>query len=422
MTEFRSEEWDIGDLSGWDKNPRDASKEDLARLKLQIEGLKQYKPLLVTEDGVVLGGNMRLRVMKEMGVQKVWVSVVHAPDEKTKLEYALSDNDRAGFYLEDRLKDLVNAQPGIDLSAFKVDLGTPVDLSALLDAADPDVKEDSFDTTPALETQTKLGDIFILGDHRVMCGDATKLEDVEKLLSGAKADLVFTDPPYNVAYEGGTGLTIKNDDMGDKAFREFLTAAFKNSFFALKEGCPIYVAHASSEAYNFIGAFKDAGFKFAQTIVWVKNALVLGRQDYQWKHEPILYGWKEGAAHRWYGFYDKTTVIDEEADVQKLDKKALIEMINHLRNEQKTDIVREDKPSRSGEHPTMKPLKLISKFLFNSSRRDDMVLDLFGGSGSTLIACEQSNRVCYTLELDPKYVDVIVARWEKFTGEKAEKI
>jgi len=226
-----------------------------------------------------------------------------------------------------------------------------------------------------------------------MCGDATKIKDVERLVDGRHADLVLTDPPYNVDYEGGTKdkLKIQNDKMEDSQFLQFLTDAFTRMNENSKKGAAIYVFHSESEGYNFRSAFKAAGYSLRQCLIWAKNTMVIGRQDYHWQHEPILYGWKEGAKHAWYGDRKQTTLI------------------------------RYDRPLRNAEHPTMKPVGLCGYLIGNSSKEGDIVLDLFGGSGSTLIACEQLNRICYMMELDPVYVDVIKNRWEHLTGLKAEK-
>jgi DNA modification methylase len=238
------------------------------------------------------------------------------------------------------------------------------------------------------------GDLFALGAHRLLCGDATSLTHVARLMDGLRADLVFTDPPYNVDYVGKTGsaLKIDNDKMDTKRFRAFLLAAFHVLFANAREGAPIYVCHSDTEGYNFRGAMIEAGWLFKQAIIWVKDSFVMGRQDYHWRHEPILYGWKPGAAHRWWADRTQDTVWEIP------------------------------RPKRSVEHPTMKPVELVSRAIVNSSKPGDMVLDPFGGSGSTLIACEAEGRVCRIAELDPRYVDVIVERWETFTGRRAELV
>lgn len=242
-----------------------------------------------------------------------------------------------------------------------------------------------------VNTRCKLGDVYLLGEHRLMCGDSTNLSDVEKLMNGELADLLLTDPPYNVNYEGKTKdrLKIENDKMSDSTFREFLKDAFECANKVMKPGAVFYIWHADSEGYNFRGACYDIGWTVRQCIIWNKNCMVMGRQDYQWKHEPCLYGWKDGASHLWASDRKQTTVIDF------------------------------DKPQRNGEHPTMKPVGLFDYQIKNNTKGSDIVLDLFGGSGTTIIACEQDGRKARVMELDPHYCDVIIQRWENLTGKKA---
>jgi len=256
-------------------------------------------------------------------------------------------------------------------------------------------KEDDFNLTEALseieEPITKKKDIWRLGRHRLMCGNSTSKENVNKLMNKRQANLILTDPPYNVDYEGGTKdrLKIENDNMNETEFYNMLVDSFKNMYEFTKPGASFYIFHADTEGLNFRNALKTVGFKLAQCLVWVKNKFVIGRQDYQWRHEPILYGWKEGSCHYFIDDRTQSTVLEF------------------------------DKPTRNAEHPTMKPVDLLVYLIKNSSKENDIVLDLFGGSGSTLIAAEQINRTCYTMELDPRYCDVIVKRWETLTGQKA---
>lgn len=383
----------IADLRSWDKNPRDILPKDLDRLKAQIQRLGQYKPLLVTSDGIVIGGNMRLRAYKDLGITELWVSIVNPKDDTELLEYALSDNDRAGFYNELELMELVELTP-IDQTMFAVDMGRPVLLQDFMNRENKKkTEEDEPPTVNESEPAVSVpGEIYQLGRHRLMCGDSTDLEAVTKLMGDFKADMVFTDPPYNVDYTGKTkdALKIENDKKDDASFYQFLLDAFTNMSAVTKAGGSIYVCHADSEGMNFRKSFMDAGFLLKQCLIWNKNTLVMGRQDYHWKHEPILYGWKDGGSHQWYGERNQTTVWDI------------------------------DRPTRSEDHPTMKPLALIEKALDNSSKSEDLVLDLFGGSGSTLIACEQMSRTCNTMELDPHYCDVIRKRYAKLKGKEQE--
>ena len=297
------------------------------------------------------------------------------------------------------------------------------DLVLKLDTVEPE--DDDFDADKEYEEIqdpiTKRGDIWILGDHRLMCGDSTDPSDVSTLLQGAEADLVITDPPYNVNYKDGE---IKNDNMDEGAFEGFLDAAFGCMFDAIREGAAVYVFHADSEGLVFRQAFNDAGFKLAECLIWEKNSFVLGRQDYQWRHEPILYGWKEGAAHYFIDDRSQDTVLlEDELDFQSMKKEDLITYINQIRDSYKnrTTVLYERKPTKNDLHPTMKPISLVGRLMKNSSKPGWNVLDLFGGSGSTLMAAEQLGRNAYLMELDEKFCDVIVKRWEDFTGRKAEK-
>ena len=256
----------------------------------------------------------------------------------------------------------------------------------------------------------------------MMCGSSTSHEDVAKLLDGAVMDLCVTDPPYNVDYEGTAGK-IQNDNMDDLSFYNFLYDFYTQMMNSLKKGGVYYIFHADTEGLNFRGALKECGGSVKETLIWVKNALVLGRQDYHWKHEPCLYGWKEGAGHYFINDRTQTTVFEDKLNLEKLTKGELIEMCKELLEEQVPNtIIHEDKPMRNDMHPTMKPINLIARLVKNSSRPKENVIDFFGGSGSTIIACEQLNRICYMMELDPKFCDVIIDRWEQYTGKKAKLI
>ena len=303
-----------------------------------------------------------------------------ATDDEKRKQLAVMDNstsDSSEFDFE-LLNEDFNPQTlqdwGLDVD-FKLD--------------DTDVIED--EVPENVETRCKLGNIWQLGQHRLMCGDSTNIANVKTLMNGELADLLLTDPPYNVAYEGKTKdrLTIENDKMSDSNFRDFLKAAFTAADSCMKPGAVFYIWHADSEGYNFRGACHDIGWQVRQCIIWNKNTMVLGRQDYQWKHEPCLYGWKDGAGHLWASNRKQTTVIDW------------------------------DKPQRNGEHPTMKPVGLFDYQIKNNTKGSDIVLDTFGGSGTTIIACEQDGRKARVMELDPHYCDVIITRWENLTGKKA---
>ena len=282
--------------------------------------------------------------------------------------------------------------------------------------------EDEIPTTPE-EPTGQIGAVWRLGRHTLVCGDSTDPATLTKALKGKKADVIFTDPPYNVAYEGGTKdkLTIENDAMTDAQFETFLRNAYKAMYENAKEGCPIYVCHADSSGHIFRNTFVESGFMLKQVLVWVKDNFVLGRQDYNWQHEPIIYGWKPGAAHEWYGAFTNSTVLDYGlTDIEKLNKQELIDII--VQAQENSTVIREPRPRRNAEHPTMKPISLVTRLVRNSSIKDQIVLDPFGGSGSTLIAAETLGLTAGIVELDPKYCDVIIQRWENLTGEKAEPV
>lgn len=282
----------------------------------------------------------------------------------------------------DELADL-----DFDMTEFGFDLPD-------IEGEEVEVIEDEFEEELPAEPISKLGDIYQLGRHRLMCGDSTNSLEVEKLMGNKKADLLITDPPYNVAYEGKgkEALTIKNDSKETNEFHSFLYEAFSAAINNMKLGSSFYVWYASSEVVNFHTALEEAGFLVKQELIWNKNSMVLSRQDYHWKHEPCLYGWASGGSHSWYSDRKQTTILNF------------------------------DRPTVNKEHPTMKPVALFDYQIKNSSKQGDCILDLFGGSGTTLIACEQNEREAYLMELDPRYVDVIIARWEAFTGEVAVKI
>ena len=385
----------IESLKPAEYNPRKDLKpedEEYQKIKKSITEFGYVAPVIVNSNMTVIGGHQRLKVLKELGYTEVECVVVNLDQKKEKaLNIALNkisgdwDNDK----LEELLAELKQTDIDMDITGFSFD---EVD-EILKDITGS--KEDDFDLDQALneieEPISKRGDVWILGKNRLMCGDSTQKEDVIHLMNSQEADMLLTDPPYNVDYEGKTSeaLKIENDNMSETEFYNFLLDSFKNMFDSIKYGGSAYVFHADTEGLNFRNAFKSCGFKLAQCLVWVKNTFVMGRQDYQWRHEPILYGWKPGAGHYFVDNRKQSTVLEF------------------------------DKPSRNAEHPTMKPIDLLVYLIKNSSKENDLILDLFGGSGSTLIAAEQTQRRCYTMELDPKYCDVIIKRWENLTGEKA---
>lgn len=446
---MRIEKVDIENLRDAVYNPRKNLKSgdaEYERLKKSLVEFDYVDPVVWNErSGNIVGGHQRLKIMRDMGMTEIDVSVVDLDDASEKaLNLAL--NKTGGDWDLPKLKDLLEE---LDTGAFDMEItGFGEDEIADLMSQfriDGEVIEDDFDAAAEAESiaepTSSVGMVWRLGRHRLLCGSATSEADMQMLMDGHKADMVFTDPPYNVGYVGKTkkSLKIQNDSMQDDHFYQFLLDAYTRMFECAKPGAALYVCHADSEGVNFRAAMQSSGWLLKQCIIWVKSVLVMGRQDHHWKHEPILYGWKPGAAHRWFGGRKQTTVIDnatviaaeEQSDGVLLtlsngNKNVVLKVpsyeVVHAGLDSDSTIWRVPKPLRNGEHPTMKPILLCDKAIQNSSRDGDIILDPFGGSGSTLMACEQSGRVCYMMELDPVYVDVIVRRWEKFTGEKAVRI
>lgn len=381
-----------GQIEGVPANPRVIKDKKFKKLVKSIEEnpeMLDLREILVYPLGdkfIAIGGNMRLEAVKKLGYKEVPCKVlpVETPAENLRA-YILRDNASYGEWDFD---ELANCWDIDELEIADIDLPSGFGLEE-----ENETSEDDFCESET-KTRVQMGEIWQLGNHRLMCGDSTKIEDVKKLVGGVEIDMLLTDPPYNVAYEGKTEekLTIQNDKMSDDAFVDFLTKSFNCAYEVLKKGGAFYIWHATISEMHFIIACQNANLSVRQILIWNKNSMVFGRQDYQWKHEPCLYGWKEGASHYFIEDRTKTTIIDCK------------------------------KPNRNGEHPTMKPIELMAECIKNSSRKNEKVLDLFGGSGSTLIACEQLERSCYTMELDPHYCDVILSRWEKLTGKIALKI
>ena len=373
-----------------DYNPRKDLKPgdpEYEKLKRSIEQFGYVEPVIWNKTtGRVVGGHQRLKVLMDMGITEVDCVVVDMPEDKEKaLNIAL--NKISGEWDKDKLALLITDLQGAD---FDVSLTgfDPAEIDDLFkDSMKDGIKEDNFDVAAELEkpTITKAGDIWTLGRHRLICGDSTKEETFEQLMASKKVNLVITDPPYNVNYEGSAGK-IQNDNMADDAFYDFLLAAFQNTEGVMADDASIYVFHADTEGLNFRRAFADAGFYLSGCCIWKKQSLVLGRSPYQWQHEPCLYGWKKKGKHLWYTGRKESTIWEF------------------------------DKPKKNGDHPTMKPIPLLVYPIMNSSLTNSLVLDPFGGSGSTLIACEQTDRICYTIELDEKFCDVIVKRYIEQVG------
>ena len=384
----------VGQLIPADYNPRKDLKPgdaEYEKLKRSIEQFGYVEPVIWNRvTGRVVGGHQRLKVLQDMGITEVECVVVDFDEEREKaLNIAL--NKISGEWDKDKLSlliaDLQGADFDVTLTGFE-----PAEIDSLFrDTLKDGVKDDDFDVEEELKKppMTKAGDVWTLGKHRLVCGDSTKAETFDLLMAGKKANLVVTDPPYNVNYEGSAGK-IKNDNMADETFYNFLLAAFQLTESAMADDASIYVFHADTEGLNFRKAFADAGFYLSGTCIWKKQSLVLGRSPYQWQHEPILFGWKKKGKHQWYTGRKESTIWEF------------------------------DKPKKNGDHPTMKPIPLIAYPIMNSSMSNTLVLDPFGGSGSTLIACEQTDRSCYTIELDEKFCDVIVKRYIEQVGSEAD--
>ena len=411
---------DADSLVAYDRNSRTHSDQQVEQVARSIEKFGFTNPILIDDSGVIIAGHGRLMAAKNLGMDSVpTIKLSHLSDEERRA-YVIADNklaEQAGWD-EDLLRlemgELESA--GFDMSLIGFD---DKELASLLEAAPlPGLTGDDDVPEMAPIVTSKHGDIWLLGDHRVMCGDSTIIEHM-RALCPSQVDMVWTDPPYNVAYESSDGKKIANDSMADDKFFDFLTGLFTSAFEVTRAGGGIYVAHADSEGINFRRAAIESGFDLKQCLIWVKNTFALGRQDYQWQHEPILYGWKPGAAHRWFGARDKRTVIDDQTDIAKMGTQELRDLVYLMRNQDNTSVIYEAKPQKSAEHPTMKPVRLIEHMVKNSSRRGDAVLDVCGGSGSTLIACEKLGRQARLMEFDPAYCDVIIRRWQDYTGKKA---
>jgi len=394
----------VSDLIPYARNSRTHSDEQVTQIAASIREFGFTNPVLIDFNGTIIAGHGRVMAAKKVGLAEVpCLRLEHLSPSQIRA-YVIADNKlalNAGWDDEMLKAELLTLQEegfNTDLTGFSDD-----ELNALLNSeiiegqTDPDEIPE-----PPVEPVTKLGDIWILGNHRLMCGDSTSIDNAKRLMDNSLADLLITDPPYNVALgmdetpeeakkrnRRTDGLTIQNDKMNDEDFLQFLCDVYTTADTVMNEGAVFYIWHADSEGLNFRKAAFQAGWKIRQCLIWNKNSLIMGRQDYQWKHEPCLYGWKDGAAHYWGSDRTQTTILEF------------------------------NKPSRNGVHPTMKPVELFEYQIKNSSKPNAIVLDLFGGSGTTAIVCEKTGRKARLMELDPKYCDVIVKRWEDFTGKKA---
>ena len=417
----------IEELKHADYNPRkelQPTDAEYIKIKNSIEHFGYVDPIIVNKDYTIIGGHQRATVLKGLGKTEVECVVVDLSKEDEKaLNVALNkisgewDIAKLGVLLEELNTVGVMELTGFDTEEYSKMFGID------------DVKEDNFDLEKNIPEvpKTKLGDIWCLGNHKLVCGDSTDRMTYNRLLRNKKVDASITDPPYNVNYEGNHGMTIQNDNFRtSESFYTFLLSFYKCVADVLKPGSPIYVFHSDVEGVNFRKAMIESGIDLKQCLIWVKNGLVMCRQDYHWRHEPILYGWKPGAAHSWYGDRDKDTVIDDFVtfNPKKMSKSELVELFQKIvdSENEKTTIIYNDKPTQSDLHPTMKPVTLIAKLMKNSTKKGDIILDSFSGSGSTIIASEQLGRIAYGIELDEKYVDATVIRYKDFVGKDNIKL
>lgn len=428
----------IEELVPYENNARTHSNEQILKIRESIREFGFINPILIDGKKNVIAGHGRIEAAKQEGLTELPCLFVEDLTEAQKRAYIIADNRLAmdagwdNEKLRIELEALEDMNFNLDVIGFDED-----ELEGIMNFTEmEDITEDDFQfTEDEKPAKAKRGQVYQLGKHRLMCGDSTSREDVLTLMNGKIADMVVTDPPYNVNYGrkmdimhmnglGSEGKYIANDFMPEEEFVAFLSDAFSNMQEVLKPGGVFYIWHASTRIYEFETALRVNNMRTRQTIIWNKSGLVLGQSDYHWKHEPCLYGWREGAAHYFIDDRKQTTVIEDKGiDYKKLKKEELVQLLNDIFSDKiSTTIMNEAKPARSDEHPTMKPLGLIARQIKNSSKQGEIVLDIFGGSGSTLMSSEQTNRTCYMMELDPKYIDSIIDRWEKFTGEKAELI
>lgn len=409
----------LADLVPYERNAKQHSAEQVQKIADSIKEFGFLSPILIDRAGNIIAGHGRVLAARQLGMEQVPAVYIEGLTEAQRRAYILADNrltELGGWdasLVSSELDDLKASGFDIDLTGFSID-------DIIIDeSAAPEFTEEELDDLKARAKDPiiKPGEVWQLGAHRLMCGDSTKAEDVAKLMDGEQADLLLTDPPYGVDYEGKTKdkLKIENDSASETEQIAFLSAAFRNAYNSMKPGAAYYCWYASMTQKAFHLALEASGLKPHQLLIWVKNAMVLGKQDYQWRHEPCFYGWKEGGAHYFIDVRSFTTVED---DLDRISREKAIERLKELSSF--TSAIYEDKPVRSELHPTMKPVELFKKQIRNSSRPGDLVLDLFAGSGTSIIAAEEMDRRCFAMEYDPVYADVIIRRWEEATGQIAK--
>lgn len=430
------EKVNIDDIFPYHNNPKTHPPEQIDKLCSSIKNYGFTVPIVIDGENEIIAGHGRYKAAQKLGLKEL--PVIRRDD--------LTDAEAKAL----RIADNKVAESEWDMEMLEVEFEaiedeftgfSEIELNEIKDKNINELEEDDFEIENEILDKkiTKKGDLIELGKHKLLCGDSTKEKDLVKLMGDEEADMVFTDPPYNVDYEGGTGLKIENDNMNNEKFYNFLLKFYKNSFKVTKDGGAIYICHADSEGLNFRKAFEDAGWLMKQTLIWIKSSLVLGRQDYHWRHEPILYGWKPGAAHTWNNDRKQTTVIEPETGIKILEKnnkyqltldtnfsEVVLEVNDYKIINNNDDSIQTtwffNKPSKNGEHPTMKPVKLVGRAIKNSSLIGELILDPFAGSGSTMIACEELGRKSNMIEFDPIYCDVIIRRYINYKQKNNEEV
>lgn len=407
----------ISELIPYKNNPRDNDAAvDAVAASIKEFGFKV--PIVIDKHNIIVCGHTRLKAAAKLGIESVPCIIADDLTPEQIRAFRLADNKTAelAVWNDELLMKELEA-----LQAFNMDEFGFNDLPDFKIASTDAEAEETAEYLDSIEEPiVKQGDIWKLGDHILICGDCTDSEVIKTLMGDDKADLLLTDPPYNVDVSNSRGMTIQNDNMADTDFYNFLCAAFASADAAMKAGAAFYIWHADSEGYNFRKACRHCGWDIRECLIWVKDRFVLGRQDYHWQHEPCLYGWKSGSKHYFFKNRKQSTVIDCYADIDMMNEQELRDYIKNM--VEYSTVIREKNPRVNDDHPTMKPITLMSRLIKNSTRKDAIVLDIFGGSGSTLISCENLQRICRICELDEKYCDATIHRWELLTGRTAEKI
>lgn len=414
----------VEELVPYTRNARTHSKQQIQSIANSMKAFGWTNPILIDGTGGIIAGHGRVLAAVQLKLKRVPCIELAGLTEQQRQAYILADNQLATHAGWD-LQILASEMKGLQASGFNLELAgfSKSEINNLIGADAPVRTGKTPDDAPPPggPLVSRPGDLWSCGRHRVMCGDSTIASDVDTLLQADVVDLIWTDPPYNVAYESAAG-SISNDNLKDADFAALLDQAFRNCYRRARPGAVMYVAHADSARVVFTEAYVAAGFKLAQVLIWVKQHAVLSRQDYNWQHEPILYGWREGGAHYFCGDFSKTTTIDDDLDLKRMKRDELEALVAELMGKAPTTVVRQDRPIKSEMHPTMKPVALVQQLLANSALEGQVVLDVFAGSGTTMIAAEKLGMQSRLMELEPRFADVCVRRWEAFTGKSATHV